>query len=283
MIANIGNQDVYQTPPGYFDTLADQVMNHIKTEQFSSKNEGQEDLPSLMNKDAKETPFSAPAGYFEGFAEKMMARIKTTEAGSVSEELETLSPLLSRIDKKMPFSIPVGYFDDLAENMTAGTKAIEFVNEELENLSPMMSRLKNKNVYETPAGYFDGLANTVLAKIKQQPQQAKVISINKKRSWLKYAVAAAVIGVIATSSILFFNRTVSSGNDPIQNLSKVSDQEMMNYLENQTTPAISADASNSIASADINEVNAKDLLSEIPDDELQQYIDEHANSKDLIN
>ena len=267
VLADISNQDVYQTPRGYFDTLADQLMNRIKTAQFSH---------------AKELPFTVPTGYFEGFAEKMISRIKAGEATSASEELEIISPFLSRIDKKMPFSTPGGYFTELADNLAAELGAIEFVNENQDNPYPVLNSLKDKNVYETPAGYFDGLAGSVLASIKQS-QQAKVIPFAKKRTWLKYAAAAVVIGVIGTASLLFFHKPVSPNNsDPVQGLSMISDQEMINYLEVQSTPSVSADASNSIASIDINENDARDLLSDVPDDELQQYVDEHVSSKDLI-
>lgn len=59
---------------------------------------------------------------------------------------------------------------------------------------------------------------------------------------------------------------------------------MVNYLENQSTPVAFSDSSNAVASVDLNNENEdKDLLSDIPDDELQEYADQDVSSKVLIN
>jgi len=280
VVAGINHAEVFTVPENYFDTLSDKIINRIRTE-FSSNNNEQE-IDVVTARFSKNTPYKIPARYFEEFAENVLIRIQAEKAGSADEELEILSPFLNRLDKKNPYSVPEGFFSELAGNMNSGVQAIDFVNSELENLSPLMNSLKDKNVYETPSGYFNNFSDSVLDKIKQQP--AKVISIHKKTNWLKYAAAAAVIAFIATGSLLFLNKHASSTNeDPIQQLSKVSDQEMLNYLDDQSTPAISADASaNNVASSDITENDVKDLFSTVSDDELQQYVDDNIPSKDLL-
>ncbi|MBS1917725.1 MAG: hypothetical protein JST87_15750 [Bacteroidetes bacterium] len=280
VVAGINHAGVFTVPENYFNTLSDKIISRIHAGFSSEKNELQGD--TVTSQFSKNMPYSVPARYFESFAENVLLRIQAEKAGSADEELEILSPFLNRLDKKNLYSVPEGFFSELAGNMNSGMQAIEFVNSELENLSPLMNSLKNKNVYETPAGYFNDFAGTVLNRIKQQP--AIVISIYKKRSWLKYAVAAAVIAFIATGSFLFLNKHTSSANeDPIQQLSQVSDQDMLNYLDNQSTPAVSAEPSNNnVASIDITENDVKDLFSNVSDDELQQYVDENVPSKDLL-
>lgn len=282
VVANISNNNVYQTPFGYFETLSDLIMNRINNaENIDAENEF-----SFINKLNKQGSFTAPEGFFESFADKMMSRIKAEEKTiAVSDDEAILFPLLYSINKEMPFAVPQNYFNQLSENIVSGSKAVEFINETSEELSPFMISLKNKNVYQTPAEYFENFSDSVINKINE-PQQAKVISFNNKKSWLKYAAAAVVIGVIGTSSILFFNKqhASSTNSDPVQSLAKLSDQEMVNYLENQSTPVVFSDSSSAVASMDLNNENEdKDLLSDVPDDELQQYADQDVTSKNLIN
>ena len=280
-VANIGNKNVYQIPDGYFEMLSNVIMNRIN----NSENGDSENDFSFINKINKTTSLTAPEGFFESFADKMMSRIKAEEK-TVSEDDETiLFPQLNSINKKMPFTVPQNYFDGLAEQLFIGSKPNEFISENAEELSSLINNLKNKNVYQTPIGYFENFSDTVINKINQL-QQAKIISFNKKKSWLKYAAAAVVIGVIGTSSFLFFNKQHTSliNIDAEQSLAKLSDQEMVNYLENQSTPVAFSDSTSAVASADlINENDDKDLLNDVPDDELQQYADQDVNSKVLIN
>jgi hypothetical protein len=284
ILANIPYRDVYQAPIGYFDTLGELVMGRIQKEQIYDAGEQGILSPVINDLTKTSSPFIVPTGYFEGFAEKMMGRIRAQEINSVSEEMELISPLLSRIDKKMPYSVPAGYFNELAGNLAVGLKPAELVSEDQDNLPALLNGLKNIRAYEAPVEYFDGFSASVLAHIKQS-QQGKVIPFAKKTNWLKYAAAAVVIGIIATGGLLFFNRHSSTVNGVVPSLAMISDQEMINYLDDQSTPAVSADSSVGIASADvadITESDASDLLGDVPDEELQQYVDEHISSKNLI-
>ena len=147
----------------------------------------------------------------------------------------------------------------------------------------MLLSLKDKKAYQVPSGYFEGLAAQVMALVKNQPSRAKLVPVSKRINWLRYAAAAVVIGVISITGFQFLNNNRYYA-DPIKSLSKLSDEEMIGYLEEQSTPPVSAEASNSVASVDINENDAKDLLSDIPDEDLQQYVQDQApaSSKDLI-
>ena len=276
-MSTIGNKNLFLAPGNYFETLADKILERIKTgvldEGFLTRNE--------VN---TSNLFSVPGGYFEGFADKLMSRIHASEqAISPMGELAILSPLLDSIDRKMPYSLPAGYFAGLAEQVMEVSRATEPLALVDADQSLLNLGLENKNPFQVPDGYFDGLAATVLNGVAE-PVSAKVISIPRKLSWLKYAAAAVVIGVIGTASLLFFNKQVHlKHTDPLQSLAQVGEQEMMNYLENQSSPAVSLDTTNSIAYIDLNnDSDPKDLLNDIPDNELQQYIDDHVSAKDLI-
>src|SRR3989442_2439234 len=143
LVANLSAENPYKIPPGYFEGLAEDVMNRIK-----DLKEEEKDIPLPVLSADQKNPFEVPRGYFEELADIIVNRIKATETPSPQEELDALSPLLGQIDKKVPFSLPKGYFEELPNDLIAGVNAIDFVNHELDALSPMMSAAKNENVYK---------------------------------------------------------------------------------------------------------------------------------------
>ncbi|HXB43885.1 MAG TPA: hypothetical protein VNV85_07500 [Puia sp.] len=276
----------FQVPDGYFETFSEKLINKIKASETSPFVDDADQTSPLLLSAGKQTSFSIPQGYFEHFAEQLMRRIKAEQANSVSQELEILSPILSTLSKKPPFSMPEDYFARLSDNILTGAQAVEFVNEELENLSGVMNGLKDINVFQTPVGYFENFSTEVLNKIQSQPQEAKVISIRKTKSWLRYAAAAAVIGVIATSALFIFNNTSKiSGyakiddKQLVDSLKNANDEDILSYMQSHNVPLV--DTSNSIASLDLNDNDADDMLTDVSDNELQQYVDEHYGTKEL--
>jgi hypothetical protein len=189
-----------------------------------------------------------------------------------------LSPLLSRIDKKMPFQVPAGYFDTL-----------EAVVEE-ENLSPLMAELKGRAVYQVPEGYFESLPEIIMARV--QPAKAvpaKVISMRRTRkAWWQYSAAAVVVGFIFTIGWL---RLHTPNNKPglntievSQGLTKISDQDIESYLDNQDNHIAQVQqddaVGNSIASLEISDNDVRSFLGDLSDNELTQYMEEHGDLKD---
>ncbi len=277
-VAAIGNQLPYKIPQGYFDGFAVELILRIAIEEKAGI-----DPVLTINKD---NVYQAPQGYFDSLAGNIMNRIKAQETNSAKEELELLSPLLGQIGKKNPFSSPEGYFNDFSGNIVAGVKAIDFVNEELENLSPVMLGLKDKQVYEVPLGYFDTTTAVILAKAKQQ-QPAKVISIGFGKRIMQYAAAAVVIGIIAISGYVISNKPgniagpVASTNQGLDSavVAKIPDQEMESFLNTNTSSLADISDDNTVSDNDI-----KDLLADISDEELQQYLEQHgATPNSIIN
>ena len=273
----------YQVPQGYFEGLADKLLQRAKEE---------EPVLSPALQQAKQVTYEVPKGYFDSLPATILNRIKAEQTDGVNEELEILSPLLSQIGKRTPFSMPAGYFEELSENAVAGAQAIDFVNGALENLSPLMSSLKNKQVYEVPAGYFEQLPGQVLQAAKAQ-QPAKLVSISFTRRVIQYAAAAVVAGVIAVAGWMYMGKgdTITSNkNDvarvdvPKPELNKLSDEVLEKYLESQTAaPAeTAAAATGNTANAEIDATDMKDMLADVSDEDLQQYIDKYSSNKDII-
>jgi hypothetical protein len=145
-----------------------------------------------------------------------------------------------------------------------------------------MENLKKENPYRVPQNYFEELPDRIMQKLRSLSQPARVIPFYKKMPGLKYAMAAAVTGILITIGIFTFtNRTNNPVVDPVAALAKASDQDIVNYMANQDI-LLSAQTSSSTASQEFNESDVRDLFNEIPDAELQQYINERSSGKDLI-
>lgn len=269
----------YQVPVGYFAELPEKILALVH-----SVNDG---LPILEK--VKQNPFNVPSGYFENLADSILEKVKAIEIGSPKDEIQALSPLLGKLDNKNPYHVPAGYFDELPGNVTDGAKAIELVNEALENLSPLMNSLKQKNVYEVPAGYFESLATEVLRKAKQQ-QPSRVISISFSRKIMRYAAAAVVAGVIVTAGWIYFKDPIVSPNpdgdvvtNPVKNEAKpiisdkeiktISDEELLRFIETENN-VTDETATTSSSTEEIEATDMKDMLVDVTDEELQQYIEE---------
>jgi hypothetical protein len=308
-VAGISRVTPYALPEAYFESLADQVLLHVRAgilpkDQKSGPipgnagfalpdpSEGATGDPEFRSFGSQELVYSVPTGYFEGFASKLMARIKTGQEMSETgeEELALLSPFLSRIDKKMPFQVPEGYFAGVTASLsliTGRAEMIEEKNDEFlpvtageEYLSSLLTGLKDKPAYQVPEGYFNELAATILGKVKQ-PAPAKIISFSQRRTWWKYAAAAVVTALFLTGGWLKLHNSPATAPSDITKIgSNVSDQEIESYLDNQNVP-LADDLANSTASVDVSDNDIKNMFGDIPDTELKQYMDEHKAIKDL--
>ena len=113
-LANYDPQNIYAVPAGYFEGLADQILNRIKALEATDAKEELSYLSSLLSNVSKKVPYSVPAGFFQNLSEDVLKKISEHEDSQTSEEeIETLSPLLSSLKNKNPYSVPAGYFEAL--------------------------------------------------------------------------------------------------------------------------------------------------------------------------
>lgn len=251
-VDNINKRTLQQVPAGYFDTLSDSILAKVKAADSDNPVAELQSISPLLS-DLKSTVLSVPEGYFESLSSNIIEKLHLQAANSESaeEELQRLSPMLLAL-KGNVFSVPTGYFESLSGNIVEKLH-IEAVNsespeEELQRLSPILFGLK-ENVLSVPEGYFESFAGDVIKKLKPEP--AKVV-IMKKNSWLRYAAAAVVTGIIAASSFLIYNSTHRMDNDKAfsalpsyvkasfqyktendlnAGIAKLSDEDIIKYLE----------------------------------------------------
>lgn len=111
--------NIYTVPNGYFDGLAQQVMNRIKLLESENTKEELNLLSPMLASISKEMPYTVPAGYFDNLEEKLMHSVReASDYQTANEEINTLSPLLGGLNKQMPFSLPQNYFETLAGNIS---------------------------------------------------------------------------------------------------------------------------------------------------------------------
>ncbi|HUP14229.1 MAG TPA: hypothetical protein VM187_18535 [Niastella sp.] len=140
VVADIGRQAPYTVPAGYFEGLANRLLQLVKADETSSV------LPIANN------PYQVPQGYFEGLANNILQRVTAEE--------ESFSPALQQANNN-PYEVPQGYFEGFANNMLQRVKAEEVL------LSPALQQASN-NPYEVPQSYFESLANNMLQRVKAE-------------------------------------------------------------------------------------------------------------------
>ena len=114
MLATHDPQNIYAVPSGYFEDLADQILNRIKALEANDAKEELSYLSPFLSNVSKEMPYSVPARFFQDLSEDVLKKISEHQDYQTSEEeIEALSPLLSSLKNKNPYSTPAGYFEKL--------------------------------------------------------------------------------------------------------------------------------------------------------------------------
>lgn len=272
-LAAIEKVNIFSVPGGYFESLSADILLGIHTESG---------LPEL----ASPEPFAqVPEGYFEQLAGSILNKIKAQES-----EADSLPVVLTGIQSKIVFEVPEGYFESLTGSILSNIKTTETDDAaaEIRALSPMLYSIQNETVFEVPAGYFEGLPETVLNTVNPQ---AKVVGIKRyTTTFFKYAVAAAFTGLMALSIFKFTGNADKKIEEPAyvkiglqikdvdQELAKISDDDIVKYLEANGTDVKTALVANSI---DQNELpSEEDYL--LDEKALDKYLSS-INVNDLKN
>lgn len=224
--------------------------------------------------------FRVPNGYFEHLSADIMAGIETENG--INNQQSSIS-LFSEA--------PEGYFESFADHVLSKIRSLttEDASAELRALSPMLYSVQNENVFEVPKGYFERLSDDVLDKVK--PKHQKLIVMGKRtRTFFKYAVAAAFTGVMALGVFKFTGTSkgfaelpdyVKIGlniKDVDQELAKISETDIVNYLEANGSDVKAMIVANSV---DENELpTQEDYL--LDENALDKYLNS-INVKDLNN
>jgi hypothetical protein len=263
--------NVFTVPEGYFEGFAGSVLRTI--------NGGH-----ILNTIAQPAGADVPEGYFDTLAGNILSKIK--QQADSGDTDETLSPLLESLRYKNVFEVPKGYFEGLTGNINDRISA----GDEMVQLPAVLQQLQHKNVFEVPKGYFDGLATEIISKLKPVP--SKLVSMRSSLRVVKYAVAAAFIGVMALGVYKFIQPQQAEltavqkeglvlSRDEIKynsEFDKVTDETIVKFLE---TEGQDVDAALVAMSVDEKELPTEDELM-LDDKTLDDFLN-NSNDKDLNN
>lgn len=181
----------------------------------------------------RDTPYSVPSGYFE----------------SLSENLKTQALLESvRFADEDEFTIPVNYFEELPGRIEERIS--------IENLH----KLVPYDGFKIPETYFSQLSNRINERINENSSIIKRKTVFS--TWASYSAAACISILIGT--VIYFNSTGYTIN---KQLSDVTDQEIINYLQIHST-------ANDIPyiMENVNPEGLKQITTDVSSDELEAYI-----------
>ena len=235
-------QNIYAVPAGYFEGLADQILNRINALEATNAKEELNYLSPLLSNLSKEMPYTVPAGFFQDLSEDLLKKISEHEDHQASEEeIRSLSPLLGSLKNKNPYSVPSGYFETLE------TKIV-------------------RQRADSPKESFVTFG---------EKKETKVISITR-RSWYRLAVAAVVIGIVVIGGLLFIRPgQVNPVDDPHawieKNVKKVNKDKIDEFvsLANGDSNEKVDNESEAAKKAEI-----KELMKDVPEKEIEEFLND---------
>lgn len=231
-----------------------EAQNHILQELNDLKSS----LPQLPH------PYRAPEGYFTQLPEQVMLRIKTENLGA-AEETAVLSTLLAGAGRKTPYAVPAGYFESL--DLSWVWAEDESADKELSSLSSVWAGLKKESPFTVPEGYFDKKITALPGEEAEEP--ARVVRMSA-RGWFRYAAAAVVIGIIATTFLLVNGGKSIDPNEKSyawveKNLKKVETKAIDKFVA--LAPGEGNAATTVTVSAEVSS-----LLKNVSDHDMQEFL-----------
>ncbi len=204
--------------------------------------------------------FTVPENYFAEFPEKLMSIIRE----DAKDETNLISPLLGGIKRTTPFSVPEGYFSSLERNLT---KLVAAESEHL-SVSPM-ALSESKGSATKPETVV--LPKSVSVEATGENVSGRVISISPARQVYRFAMAAAVAGIIGLSAWFYVHqeeeKPVAQVNINAE-LPKVSEKEMSEFL--LTAPDMPQ--AETLQLAGLENLDIEEMLKDVNENELKEYV-----------
>lgn len=217
-------------------------------------------------------PYKVPVGYFDAFSEMILERIS-----------------IGLPNKVHVFKVPENYFEQLPDAILRAVRHTE-VSDELQEIAPFLQSIPKTNPYQTNTVPVIDI-QAMIAEKKVLTDTGKVIAMPafRKSTWTRFAAAAVMIGVLVTAAFIYNgNRTNESVNtdqyaqmDVSNEISKLSEDELTNYLSSAEKLVIASADRESLQIDELPDVN--DHLNDMSDDELKQYLQESTESTETVD
>lgn len=244
-VANLSFRMPFYLPEGYFESFPHQILEFIKNDNIT----GTETIENVIfnSNPGILSPFSVPEGYFNGLSANILSKIKETEDESVTAELQKISPALAGFDRKTPFIVPENYFENL----------------------------------------------DISSAIVPVPKETgRVVSMNSQKRLINYAAAAVITAVLAGSVYFFmqvtgnnepvFSNPMAQNEIPVKDSLEVSPEALSSFLS-QTEGMVADEmlemetitGQKDLAILGITENTIQDILNDLPDQAIQDYMSEY--------
>jgi hypothetical protein len=206
----------------------------------------------------KTNPFTLSQEYFELFSINLLRTIQQFQQKSLSTPENYFSTFPSKLLGKIK-----------QENSTA----------ELEDLSPMLARMQKQNPFYVPENYFATFNAT------PKKEQAIIRSVFSYKRIIRYAAAACITGLLIISYTYNQHNTTSRLAALQRNsASDLSLESIIGYLDqvddvkddNESDTPITAE--NNLL-VDINQETIRQVLQEIPENDIKQFIDQTGSTE----
>jgi hypothetical protein len=211
-------------------------------------------------------PYRMPVGYFDGLSELIMERVLVDLPG-----------------KSNVYAVPHHYFDQLSDDILRIIRHAE-VSDELHEVAPFLNTIPKKDPYHTPV--LPEVNIREIIEVEKESSSGKLIAMPTKRKglWIRYAAAAVIVGVLVTAGFIYYSNQISNSFDPDNyaridvstEISKLSEEELTNYLSNAEKLVIATADRESLLIDELPDVN--DHLEYMSDDELNEYLQESTES-----
>lgn len=194
----------------------------------------------------------------------------------IEHEWKKDAPSLAEMERENPFSVPLNYFEELSDKIKSNSiiEAARFEQEKEFNLTPnyfstLESKIKSKiEDLDKEERFLHASSN--LNVNKKNESDDKIVSLNKGsnifKSWIRYGVAASISIIFGTVVYLSIKT-----DDINKQLTKVSDQEIIEYLQIHSTIA-----DNQFIIENLNEEDLQQVSNDISIEEIEQYIDNNS-------
>lgn len=225
-------------------------------------------LGSLLADHTPQNSYSVPDGYFEGLADQILLKVK-----KITSEISQDS-ILNSISNMPPFTVPSGYFNGLEERLMDGIRKhpdYQTSREEIAQLSPLLENMSREMPYEAPHKYFENLS------AQKEKKETKVVSMSFRRTWIRYAAAAVMVGVVAVSALMMIK---PNGLDPKENpqawvkknVTKKIDSEKLDAFVSLT--AEDQNLKTTVANPAVTTAEIRELMKDVSEKEIQDFLNE---------
>jgi hypothetical protein len=186
---------------------------------------------------------------------------------SILPELNEISRIVADQSQHTPFEAPEGYFLTFSGRLLQRINSQNTVQEEL---SPLLTALQKENPFTLPPNYLSEF------KVHVATEEAKVVPLFRLKTVLKYAVAASIIGIIATFVTLFSKNEEQSMMAKTTNNEVISSDAYATFLNETAVFEESEEddieqTTSVLVQMDANLIS--EILKEIPENEISTYMD----------